>query len=124
MYRVNLLNSLSKYKLSVYLKLLYINKRYAKRVVTTRLHCALPYIAMGIPVIFFGDPDDYRTSIIEELGLAIHKIPIIQIDSICKEVERTLYSINWNPDPVDIQLKKDEMIQRFTKMLARNFDNP
>jgi hypothetical protein len=70
-----LLNSLSKYKLSVYLKLLYIYKRYAKRVVTPGLHCALPCLAVDILVIFFGYPDDYRTSIIEEPSLAIHKIP-------------------------------------------------
>lgn len=104
-------------------KLLYIYKRYAKRVVTTRLHCALPCIAMGIPVIFFGDPNDYRTSIIEELGLEINKIPAIKTDSICEEVEHPLYSINWNPDPIDIQLKKDGMIQGFAKILATILEN-
>ena len=110
MYRVNLLNSLSKYKLSVYLKLLYINKRYAKRVVTTRLHCPLPCIAMGIPVIFFGYPDDYRTSIIGELGLYIHKIPHQKTtrESTGKKWGNLFNSVNWAPVPIDIHLKKDE----------------
>ena len=99
---------MSKYKLLVYLKLLYIYKRYAKRVVTPGLHCALPCIAMGIPVIFFGDPDDYRTSIIEELGLEIHKIPNLKTtrNSIGKELENSFDYINWTPDPIDIHSKK------------------
>ena len=117
---------MSKYKLSVYLKLLYIYKRYAKRVVTTRLHCALPCIAMGIPVIFFGNPDDYRTSIISELGLDIHKIPHQKAtrDSIGKEWENTFNSINWTSDPIDIHIEKDEMIQGFARMHATIFDSP
>ena len=117
---------MSKYKLSVYLKLLYIYKRYAKRVVTTRLHCALPCIAMGIPVIFFGNPDDYRTSIISELGLDIHKIPHQKAtrDSIGKEWENTFNSINWTSDPIDIHIEKDEMIQGFARMHATIFASP
>ncbi len=102
---------MSKYKLLVYLKLLYIYRRYVKRAVTTRLHCALPCIAMGIPVIFFGNPNDYRTSIIKEPGLDIHKIPHQKAtrDSIGKELENSFDYINWTPDPIDIQLKKDEI---------------
>lgn len=80
---------------------------------------------MGIPVIFFGDPDDYRTSIIEELGLEIHKIPNLKTtrDSIGKELENSFDYINWTPDPIDIHSKKNEMIQGFAKMLATIFDN-
>ncbi|WP_073095483.1 polysaccharide pyruvyl transferase family protein [Cyclobacterium lianum] len=54
---------------------MYLYKRYATLVVTSRLHCALPCIAMGIPVIFFGNPLDYRVSIIGELGLKIYEVP-------------------------------------------------
>jgi len=47
----------------------------ASMVITTKLHCALPCIAMGIPVIFFGDPDEYRVSIIKDMGVPIHELP-------------------------------------------------
>jgi hypothetical protein len=64
-----------------------------------------------IPVIFFGDPDDYRTSIIEELGLDIHKIPHQKTtrDSKGKEWENTFNSINWTSDPIDIHIEKDKI---------------
>lgn len=47
----------------------------ASMVITTKLHCALPCIAMGIPVIFFGDPEEYRVSIIKDLGVPINELP-------------------------------------------------
>jgi hypothetical protein len=47
----------------------------ASMVITTKLHCALPCLAMGIPVIFFGDPEEYRITIIKDLGVPIHEIP-------------------------------------------------
>jgi hypothetical protein len=40
----------------------------ARLVVTTRLHCALPCVAMGIPVIFVGDPTDDRLEPISGLA--------------------------------------------------------
>ncbi len=93
---------------------------------TTRLHCALPCLAVDILVIFFGNPDDYRTSIIEELGLDIHKTPhlITTRDSIGKEWENTFNYINWTSDPIDIHIEKDEMIQGFARMHATIFDSP
>jgi len=51
-----------------------IVETYGKKaalVVTTRIHCAMPCIAMGIPVIFVG-PKSYRTQIVEEVGLKRH----------------------------------------------------
>ncbi len=48
-----------------------IVESYGKKaalVVTKRIHCAMPCIAMGIPVIFLG-PKTYRTQIVEEVGL-------------------------------------------------------
>ncbi|MEP9388924.1 polysaccharide pyruvyl transferase family protein [Mesorhizobium sp. KR9-304] len=42
--------------------------RLAKYVVTSRIHCAMPCVAMGIPTAFVG-PDNYRTRIIDEVGI-------------------------------------------------------
>ena len=40
----------------------------AALVVTKRIHCAMPCIAMGVPTVFIG-PKTYRTEIVEEIGL-------------------------------------------------------
>lgn len=46
-------------------------KNQASLVVTSKLHCAMPCLAMGIPVVFIGKPDDYRTEILRDVGLQI-----------------------------------------------------
>ena len=55
--------------------LLDLYKNDARLVITTKLHCALPCIAFGIPVIFFGDPGSYRLTILRDLGIDIHRPP-------------------------------------------------
>lgn len=40
----------------------------AAMVVTTRIHCAMPCVAMGIPTIYIG-PKSYRTEILDDVGL-------------------------------------------------------
>jgi hypothetical protein len=54
----------------------------ASLVITTRLHCALPCIAMGIPVVFFGQEKDPRFSVLQEVCLPIHRFttPEDQVD--------------------------------------------
>ena len=42
--------------------------RKAALVVTKRIHCAMPCIAMGIPTVFIGPKTD-RTAVVEEIGL-------------------------------------------------------
>ncbi|WP_312407400.1 polysaccharide pyruvyl transferase family protein [Rhizobium sp.] len=42
--------------------------RKAALVVTKRIHCAMPCIAMGVPTVFIGPKTD-RTSVVEEIGL-------------------------------------------------------
>ncbi len=55
--------------------LLNLYRDHAKLVITTRLHCAMPCIALGIPVVFFGDPTDDRFGILRDIGLPIHQFP-------------------------------------------------
>jgi hypothetical protein len=54
----NLLSNQGKLNLSE--DILRYYKENAKVVITSRFHCAIPCIAMGIPVIFFGDPNSAR----------------------------------------------------------------
>ena len=64
----------------------------AELVVTSRLHCALPCIALGTPVVFINDdPNDIRFSGYQKL-LTIHN-------------KSSIRSINWdNVQPVDRDL--------------------
>lgn len=94
----------------------------AKLIITTRLHCALPCIAMGIPVIFFGNPAAYRVSIPKDLGLVInryrlpsagilrpflpHQLGVLRL-FLNPHILTSTCSINWDPDPLDIEAEKD-----------------
>ncbi len=104
----------------------------AKLVITSRLHCALPCIAMGVPVILLAKHDNHR------LGLAAEFIPIYGMNVqqgylsfgskikwlLSHYVESSLYynhKIDWDPQPLDIEHIKEkilattkEQINRFT----------
>lgn len=71
----------------------------AKLVITTRLHCVLPCIAMGIPVIFFGKANDYRTNIISDFGVPIYEKKFHKLNKPWKSI---LETVDWSPKPVDI----------------------
>ncbi|MGU9957180.1 MAG: polysaccharide pyruvyl transferase family protein [Arenicellales bacterium WSBS_2016_MAG_OTU3] len=51
-------------------------KNEAELVITSRLHCALPCIAMGIPVLLFADPNSERMKLATEI-IPIHPYNII-----------------------------------------------
>lgn len=63
-------------------------KKQAKLIVTSKLHCALPCIAMGIPVVFLGDKNDKRLQLAEEF-IPIH--PYITIDALYTEAKLLPY---------------------------------
>ena len=81
-------------------ELLNIYHKQARLVITSRLHCLLPCIAMEIPVIFFGNPDDYRISWVTELGVNIF-------------TKNDLDKIDWNPVPISFEKRKMDMINQF-----------
>lgn len=71
----------------------------ARLVVTSRIHCAMPCLAMGIPVIFLcnGYNRDARFSVLQ------HFIPTYTIDDID--------NINWEPHPITFEPLKQAMIK-------------
>ena len=85
----------------------------AKLIVTTMLHCALPAIAMGIPVVVFYPLNDEtahasdreRFSSLEGL-VRVHRF---------EEIE----SVDWNPKPIDVSEIKLKILDRFYEMAAR-----
>lgn len=104
----------------------------ASLVITSKIHCAMPCIAMGIPVVFLYDKkkkDDYRVSIVKEL---------IDIQYIGESwLDRTILNrlrgkhINWSPSPVDIEDEKariregylaafNRTVERFSKRSTGN----
>jgi hypothetical protein len=133
--------SIAKERLDIYSK-------SANLVITTKLHCALPCIAMGIPVIFFGNADEYRVLLLRDLGVPIYKLPgrtirrgysILRrfLDSsktgsvklqlmsfILKAYHLIFYKrffkktlIDWNPQAVDIEDEKAEIIRRIIEQI-------
>jgi hypothetical protein len=85
----------------------------AKLLVTTLLHCALPAIAMGIPVVVFYPINDERLhasdrerfSSLESL-VRVHRL---------EEMD----GVDWNPAPVDAGGIKLRILDRFYDMAGR-----
>ncbi len=94
-------------------RLLNIYFSEASLVITTRLHCALPCIAFGIPVIFFGDRNDYRISLIEDLGIKINTFRRTHNSSYITPPEE----VDWNPKSIDIKEEKAEITKNITEMV-------
>jgi hypothetical protein len=75
-------------------KLLAMYRDEARLVITTRLHCALPCIAIGVPVVYFGHSSDARTSLLKDL-ITINKVPNKFIGEFYKDVNRFLEDNVW-----------------------------
>ena len=81
-------------------------QRYAEEaalVVTSRLHCAAPCLAMGIPVIIVKDNIDTNLSWIDRFS----KIYT------CQEYE----CIDWQPKSIDIEWFKDHVFNMFSSRI-------
>lgn len=83
-------NNYGEAKLTIAQLLLDKYKNEASLIITNRVHCALPCAAMGIPVIFFGNPDDYRLQIVKKAGIPFYTTQLrlfnIPIDNILKKI--------------------------------------
>lgn len=95
-------------------------KQNASLVITSRIHCAMPCIAMGIPVVFLFSKqrrDDYRVHIIEDI-IGIHYID--ERFLFLKPV-RNYYkkAINWNPGVKDIEAEKQVIKTQYKAAIGR-----
>jgi Polysaccharide pyruvyl transferase. len=111
--------------------LLNLYKEKARLVITTRLHCALPCIAMGIPVIFFGDENEYRVSLLKDIGLKIYDISLFKggKNTDVKNVNYKnhnsileLDKVNWHPSPIAFEIEKREMRNKIERMIANKLN--
>lgn len=90
-----------KVRLAFAAELLKFYRDNASVVVTTRLHCALPCLAMNIPVVFFGLPDDKRRRIVQEVGGKIYDRRLYK-KSFRGFGERLFGRVEWSPKPADV----------------------
>ena len=101
-------------KLSLAEELLAQYRQRAKLVITSKIHCAMPCIAMGIPVVFLYDKakeSDYRVKIIQDL-IGINYV--YEQGSLAGLKNRLLTKkIDWAPPAQDIEELKIEIRQQF-----------
>jgi len=85
----------------------------AKLIVTTLLHCALPAIAMGIPVVVFYPLND-------ETAHASDRERFSSLEGlVCIHRFEEMESVNWHPEPIDVSEIKLRILDRFYEMAAR-----
>lgn len=100
-------------------ELLAAYRDHARLVITTKIHCAMPCLAMGIPVVFLYDAakrDDYRVRVIDDL-IGIHYVD----DSLfagrgLNPLRRG--RIDWSPDVPDLEPLKADIRAGFERALA------
>ncbi|MCO5321154.1 MAG: polysaccharide pyruvyl transferase family protein [Microthrixaceae bacterium] len=96
----------------------------ATLVVTPRLHCALPCVAMGIPVVFVGDPDDPRLSPITGLAEMIPFPDRLRNEAVLSRAKRRSYwwremkDHAWSGLAADIEDDKLTRVARLRQCLA------
>jgi Capsular polysaccharide synthesis protein/Methyltransferase domain len=95
------------------LELLNTYRERAKLVVTTMLHCALPVIAMGVPVVVFYPPNEasQRDSDRERFS------SLRELVRVFRPGEASL--VDWRGYTPDVSTLKLELVDRFFEMAAR-----
>jgi exopolysaccharide biosynthesis predicted pyruvyltransferase EpsI len=87
-------------------------RKSAKLVITTLLHCALPCIAMGIPVVVF-----YPNSQEKPMNTDVQRMSTLSKLVKCHSFKDHA-SVNWNPSTVSIEDTKCELKLSFDKKLT------
>ena len=85
----------------------------ARLVITTFLHCALPCIAMGIPVIAFLPRPQYdfqKTSDEERFSGLMEIAPVHRFGD--------MSNVDWNPHPIDVEPIKETIALDFQKRVG------
>ncbi len=123
-------------------ELLDFYKNQASLVVTSRLHCALPCIAMGIPVIYFAHETEIpRQELVKEfipMNSCATKYCLEKVLRAIYYGERNLFElakilclhfwqlksfrqneskVDWNPPSLDIEANKQEIINNTAKLI-------
>jgi len=105
-------------------KLLEMYKERASLVITTRLHTALPCMAMGIPVVFFGSRADGRTSIINDIGGTIYDQRLHSKRLARGLLGRAISPVDWSPEPLQLSPIKQRLARAVQKRLQAIDESP
>ena len=94
-------------------ELLEIYRSRARLMITTLLHCALPAVAMGIPVVVFYPLNNKaaHASASERFSSLDGLVRVHRFEEIA--------SVDWNPKPVDTGEIKLKILDRFYEMAAQ-----
>ena len=117
--------------------LLDIYREEADLIVTSKLHCALPCQAMGIPVIFVRHniADEYRTSIYSDLGGVIYRSAYQEIyqcilESRYSKLRRVLQDCNfadflssrrWQAKILDVSKDAERIKRDINNIFSKKF---
>lgn len=102
-------------------------KNEATLVITSRLHCASPCLAMGIPVIFIENKHDVRFSAISDL-IDIQHINKRLFQTNKLKIIQMIYAfyfrrkVDWNPRIINIQEVKYEIINNVKYRISKIVD--
>ncbi len=72
---------------------------------------------MGIPVVFFGDPSDYRTAIVRDIGGKIYSRKFHEFGFGGLTVGSVLDRVDWSPEPLNIDPVKERLVQAVGKRI-------
>lgn len=75
----------------------------ASLVITSRIHCAQPCLAMGIPVVFICDVCSFRYDVIRQY------IPVYSLE--------TMHQVNWSPEVPELEAHKKTMLQNASQRI-------
>lgn len=89
-------------------ELLNLYRDEAALVITSRLHCAVPCIAMGVPTLVVKDAYDERFGWLDKL---VHLYSIDEFDK-----------IDWYPKPVEMEAHKQKVMALAASMIRREAD--
>ncbi len=84
-------------------------KDNARLVITSLLHCSMPCVAAGIPVILLKDAVSYRMAWLEKL-LTIN-------------TEDKLDQVNWDPKPVDLDAHRQRVMELTIARLRKAYED-
>ena len=107
-------------RLALARQLLEVYKTHASLVITSKIHCAMPCIAMGIPVVFLydhGKHQDYRVDIVKDFVPINH----IRDDWLHQKMINPRLSgrIDWEPKPVDMEEEKNRIRAGYLEAFKR-----
>jgi len=108
-------------KRSIAEDLLEMYRKEARLVITTKIHCAMPCAAMGIPTVFIGDAGNPRLEPVQQV------LPINNFSHRDSAIARRLHrsslnrrfisSVDWDPPQPEYEEHKQSIVDTFNEQL-------